>query len=154
MLFETLDNAALADVIGPDTIQRPPAPNGPVAINQANSVTLSKGMGADVAASNGNVWNDGNSALVAKKLEVILQGLEQKGKGGAVDLKPSLHTMKREELQEMQKQLETHVKAMRSPTPPLTIGSARRPPLRYNDPDLEQVERNISRKLAEMESRA
>jgi len=92
-VIDTLDPKALAEVIGPDTIQTPPANNARSTArgSAAQSVTLRRGLGGvGDASENANAQGGGQPAQqrgkfagadVAQKLQSILQGLERKGFG-------------------------------------------------------------------------
>jgi len=174
-VIDTLDPKALAEVIGPDTIQTPPANNARSTArgSAAQSVTLRRGLGGvGDASENANAQGGGQPAQqrgkfagadVAQKLQSILQGLERKGfgpggggEGGVGGEGYALvgdHTAKRSELQQLHSQVEAQLNRFRSPPSPGNTAAhdAEQAIVRANHPDLVAVEQQIARKLAELE---
>jgi len=167
-VIDTLDPKALAEVIGPDTIQTPPANNARSTArgSAAQSVTLRRGLGGvGDASENANAQGGGQPAQqrgkfagadVAQKLQSILQGLERKGFGPGGGEGYALvgdHTAKRSELQQLHSQVEAQLNRFRSPPSPGNTAAhdAEQAIVRANHPDLVAVEQQIARKLAELE---
>uniref|UniRef100_A0A6S8HD74 SAM domain-containing protein n=1 Tax=Dunaliella tertiolecta TaxID=3047 RepID=A0A6S8HD74_DUNTE len=157
---QTLDPSALAEIIGPDTIQNSRLANGRVE-HSVQSVTLGNGLGIvgggelqQVAKHQKGASRAASpeSRLVARKLEAILHGLELKGIGRGKPKMVERHSSKRAELQQLHAQVEAQLERLRHPPAEANAQHATPPVPVAGDPDLREIEQRIAKKLNELEA--